>query len=112
MGDENEHENNEHSPLLSNERSVVTPNYEGLGSQGTETVISDEPEEYVSHEEEHHVVPQMQQTISHAGESGVASRQIGPTVACRVCSATIVIESKVKKLALFPDFLLLIKILY
>ncbi|VDO20280.1 unnamed protein product [Brugia timori] len=98
MSNVNECEDNEHSPLLSSERSVITPNYEGIESQGTETVISDEPDEYVSHEEEHHTVPQIQQTVSHAsGESGDTSRHFGPTVICRVCSAIIVIEGKVKK---------------
>lgn len=95
MSNVNECEDNEHSPLLSSERSVITPNYEGIESQGTETVISDEPDEYVSHEEEHHTVPQIQQTVSHAsGESGDTSRHFGPTVICRVCSAIIVIEGK------------------
>lgn len=89
MGDVSEYEHNEHSPLLNNERSIVTANYKGAESQGTETVTSDEPEGFVSHEEEHHT--QIQQAE--------ASRHTGPTVTCRVCSATIVIEGKVKKFA-------------
>ncbi|EFO25670.1 transmembrane protein 55A [Loa loa] len=98
MSDVNEHEDNERSPLLSSERSTITPNYEGVPNQGTETIISDEPEEYVSHEEEHHTVPQIQQTVSPAsGESSEASRHTGPTVACRVCLATIVIEGKTRQ---------------
>ncbi|VBB33444.1 unnamed protein product [Acanthocheilonema viteae] len=95
MGDVNEHDN-EHSPLLSNDRSVVTPNYEGIESQGTETIVSDEPEEYVSHEEEHHAVPQTQQTHI-IDETNETSRHTGPTVTCRVCSATIVIEGKTRQ---------------
>ncbi|VDM19747.1 unnamed protein product [Wuchereria bancrofti] len=46
MSNVNECEDNEHSPLLSSETSVITPNYEGIESQGTKTVISDEPDEY------------------------------------------------------------------
>lgn len=100
MDDVNEHEDNEQSPLLNSERSIVTPNYEGIESQGTETIISNEPDEYISHEEEHHTVPQIQQTISHtSGDTGDTPRHTGPTVTCRVCSATIIIEGKVKKFA-------------
>ncbi|KAM3722994.1 Type I phosphatidylinositol 4,5-bisphosphate 4-phosphatase-B [Dirofilaria immitis] len=95
MDNANEYENSEHSPLLSNERSVITPNYEGTESQDTRAIP---PEEYISHEEEQHIVPQIQQTISHAsGESSEAIRRTGATATCRVCSATIVIEGKTRQ---------------
>ncbi|VDK67288.1 unnamed protein product [Onchocerca ochengi] len=88
MDNVNEYENSEQQPLLSNERSTITPNYEGIETQ----VASVTPEEYISHEEEQHTVPQIQQAVS--GESSDTVRHAGPIVTCRVCSATFVIENK------------------
>uniref|UniRef100_A0A915Q1K0 Phosphatidylinositol-4,5-bisphosphate 4-phosphatase n=1 Tax=Setaria digitata TaxID=48799 RepID=A0A915Q1K0_9BILA len=99
MGDVDEHDNNEYAPLLSSEQSAVTPNYEGTENQDTGTAIGT-PEEYIRREEEHHTVPQEQQiTTSHTyGEPSEQLRHVaGPTVTCRVCSATIVIEGKTRQ---------------
>lgn len=101
MSGANEYGDNEQSPLINNERSVITPNYEGVENRGTGTDVSDEPREYVSHQE-YHAEPQTQRAMPYAvSELSETLRPTGPTVTCRVCSATIVIEGKVEKFSYF-----------
>ncbi|VDN01404.1 unnamed protein product [Thelazia callipaeda] len=90
MGDAIENEDCESAPLLKADQSSVIRNYEGLDDQNTINT----PEEYVSRDEECHMVPQEQSISDTSGESSDTTRLLEPSVPCRVCSALITIDNK------------------
>lgn len=75
-------------PLLNNEQSTPRK-YEGVESEDDGTREYNRPEEHFT-EPQHH-------ESSAEGEGSEASRPSGPTVTCRVCSATIYIEGKTRQ---------------
>lgn len=91
MSDPNEQEDNENAPLLKNEQSAGRK-YEGVEPQNA---INDQPET-VQRDEEFHSAPQQSPAEYHEDERMDATRPRGATVTCRVCSATIIIEGKVR----------------
>lgn len=98
MGDANEHEDNEHAPLLNTEQPSLRRNYEGIEDQDTGIGAQ---EEHVTREEERYTAPQQQPVPDAPDESRGTSRPTGASVTCRVCSATIIIEGKVSYLMAF-----------
>lgn len=81
----------ENVPLLSNEQSAPMPNYEGIDNEDNNgDRICTQPEEQFTE-------PQNSEPPHDADGSDSSSRPGGPTVTCRVCSATIFIEGKTRQ---------------
>ncbi|VDM42137.1 unnamed protein product [Toxocara canis] len=83
----------ENVPLLNNETSPSTPNYDGVNDhENTE----EGGERVCTRPEEHFTEPQHVESTA-TDDSAEASRTGGPTVTCRVCLALIHIEGKTRQ---------------